>query len=314
MPGIILREKSINMIDIFSKVTTFILIIAFAFLLKKIGFFKKEDAGFISKLIVNLTLPCALLGSAKEIQLSGVTLILIVFALIINLFAFYFGMFCSGKKSRVERNVFALNTTGYNIGNFAIPFVQTFFESSAIGYICMFDIGNAISCFGMIYYLSSSYASGERGFRFRVFFGKLLRSVPFMTYMLITFMALFHLSLPSQIMSIVGIVGNANTFLSMAMVGLLLEFRVEPIVRKSVLRILLLRIVSGVLCAGMAFLLPIPQFVKVILLFCIFTPTTSLTPVYCMNAGYDGPIPAIMSTFTMVLSIGAYVLLLLFVR
>ena len=297
---------------VLTKTATFILIILLGYLLKRLGILKREDSAIISKLIMNLTLPCALLSSSKDIQINGITLILIVFALLINIFAFYFGILCSFRQStKVERAVSALNISGFNIGNFAIPFVQSFYSSSYIGYICMFDLGNAVAGFGLIYFLSCLYVQKDSRFRIRDLTDKLLKSVPFMTYIFIVILSLLKLQLPAFIQSTVSTIGSANVFLSMILIGLLLEFHIDYSEIKDVARIMILRVLCAVLGAGIAFLLPIPHYAKVMLLFCLFTPTTSITPIYCLKHGYDGTTPAVVSTLSMITSIVIYMFLLM---
>lgn len=297
---------------ILTKTATFILIILLGYLLKRLGILKREDSGIVSKLIMNLTLPCALLTSSNDIQINGITLILIAFALFINIFAFYFGVLSSrGQATKVERAVSALNISGFNIGNFAIPFVQSFYNSSCIGYICMFDLGNAVCGFGLIYFLSSLYVRNDSRFDVRELVDKLLKSVPFMTYIFIVILSLFKLQLPAFLQVTVSTVGDANVFLSMILIGLLLEFHTGHGESKNVVRILVLRVACAVLGTVIAFLLPIPHYAKVMLLFCMFTPTTSITPIYCLKHGYDGATPAVVSTLSMITSIVIYVFLLL---
>lgn len=297
---------------ILTKTATFILIILLGYLLKRLGILKREDSGIVSKLIMNLTLPCALLTSSKDIQINGITLILIAFALFINIFAFYFGVLSSrGQATKVERAVSALNISGFNIGNFAIPFVQSFYNSSCIGYICMFDLGNAVCGFGLIYFLSSLYVRNDSRFDVRELVDKLLKSVPFMTYIFIVILSLLKLQLPAFLQVTVSTVGDANVFLSMILIGLLLEFHTGHGESKNVVRILVLRVACAVLGTVIAFLLPIPHYAKVMLLFCMFTPTTSITPIYCLKHDYDGATPAVVSTLSMITSIVIYVFLLL---
>lgn len=300
------------MISILSKTATFLIIILLGFALKRKGVLKKEDAQVVSQLIVNLTLPCMILSSTTDIQVNHITLILIAFAIGINLFTFYFGIATSRKEpSRMMQSVAGLNISGFNIGNYAIPFVSSFFAGSAVGYICMFDIGNSLCGFGLIYFLSCVHLNSDSHFDMGELRRKLLGSVPFLTYLLVFILSLLRLRLPDFILSPVSVIGSANTFLSMILIGLLLELPISLRELKNAGGIIGRRLMAQALCALILLVLPVPAEVKVIMLFCIFTPVTSVTPVYCIKVGYDGPIPAIVSTVTMMSSILIYVVLLL---
>lgn len=298
---------------IITKIIAFLIIIALGFFLKKIGVFERTDAKIISKIIIYLTLPCTILSSSKEIVINKVTIVLVLFALFVNVFTFYFGiLFHRRDNSRLMNAVGALNVSGFNIGNYAIPFVQCFFASSAVGYICMFDIGNALCGFGLIYFLGSIYVDNNRKFDFIDLGNKLIHSVPFMTYILVVIISIFHLKLSASVYSFFSLVGNANTFLSMLLIGIILELKISKREFADASYIIVLRIVAQIICAAIILILPIPVQVKRVLPFCIFTPVTSVTPIYCIKLGYDGPLPAIVSTITMVSSIIIYVVMLIF--
>lgn len=54
-----------------------------------------------------------------------------------------------------------INSSGYNIGTFTLPFVQSFFPSNLIGYVCLFDTGNALMCLGGTYSAASTVVANE---------------------------------------------------------------------------------------------------------------------------------------------------------
>ena len=47
----------------------------------------------------------------------------------------------------------------------------------------------------------------------------LVHSIPLMTYIFMTILGLLHLSLPAPVVEFAGIVGNANAFMAMLMIG-----------------------------------------------------------------------------------------------
>lgn len=300
--------------SIIEKTSSFIAMILIGFLLKKWKLLKKEDSKIVATLIMKLTLPCALLSSCKQIEINGITLLLVVIALLANITSFYLGVFAYRKKDPVSAGAYGLNISGFNIGNFAIPFAQAFFGSEVIGYICMFDIGNAICGFGLIYFLACLYSQDDVKFNFAELKDKLFSSVPFMTYCLIVVMSLLKIQLPPVLLNTVTAIGNGNLFLSMIYIGLLVEINFDKSLVKDTMGILTLRtLVQGVL-VGVVMLMPVNTLVKTALLFCLFTPTTSVTPIYCQNLGYNGPIVALCSTLSMFIAIAIDVLLLFIIR
>lgn len=52
--------------EVLIKSLGFIIIMALGYILKKRGFFKKEDGLFLSKIVMNITLPAALIAGASS--------------------------------------------------------------------------------------------------------------------------------------------------------------------------------------------------------------------------------------------------------
>ena len=152
------------MYDVLIKSLTFILIIFIAYSLKKVKVFKKEDANVIATIIMNITLPCALLTSANGIELDIVILSLIFIGIFANVIMMMIGYYYSRKESPCLIGSFMINTSGYNIGNFVLPFVQSFFPGLEVVYLCSFDIGNALMGLGITYAIADHVASGENHF------------------------------------------------------------------------------------------------------------------------------------------------------
>ena len=85
---------------------------------------------------MNITLPCALLTSANGIELSGLIIVLIIIGILSNIIMIFIGYFASLKESNQLKAAFMINTSGYNIGNFALAFIQSFFPGLGVVYTC----------------------------------------------------------------------------------------------------------------------------------------------------------------------------------
>ena len=62
---------------------------------------------------------------------------------------------------------------------------------------------------------------------------KLFSSIPFCTYIILFFLSLFHIAIPTQILTVTSIAGNANAFLAMLMIGILLEIKIRFITNQT---------------------------------------------------------------------------------
>ncbi|KXU41835.1 transporter, auxin efflux carrier family protein [Candidatus Stoquefichus sp. KLE1796] len=301
----------IDMFDVLIKSLTFILIIVIGYTLKKVDVLKKSDANVVATIIMNITLPCALLTSANGIELDATILILIAIGIISNVVMMIIGYIASIKDDAKMKGAFMINTSGYNIGNFVLPFVQSFFPGMGVVYLCSFDIGNALMGLGMTYAVADHVASGENHFDIKELFKKLFSSIPFDVYVLIFILAIFKLQIPSPILTIASTIGAGNSFLAMLMIGLMLEIKVSPLEAKNVFKILGLRMVGTIVVSLLTLFLPIPLLAKQIMIMAYCAPLSTVSAVFTRKIGYQGDMSATANSLSILVSIVCMVVLLL---
>lgn len=299
------------MFDVLIKSLTFILIIVIGYTLKKVDVLKKSDANVVATIIMNITLPCALLTSANGIELDATILILIAIGIISNVVMMIIGYIASIKDDAKMKGAFMINTSGYNIGNFVLPFVQSFFPGMGVVYLCSFDIGNALMGLGMTYAVADHVASGENHFDIKELFKKLFSSIPFDVYVLIFILAIFKLQIPSPILTIASTIGAGNSFLAMLMIGLMLEIKVSPLEAKNVFKILGLRMVGTIVVSLLTLFLPIPLLAKQIMIMAYCAPLSTVSAVFTRKIGYQGDMSATANSLSILVSVVCMVVLLL---
>lgn len=301
------------MLDILLKAFGFVVIIILGYILKSKGVFQKEHAKFLSVIIMNITLPCSLLASVNQIEISHILILALLMGLCANIGYNFLGYFVGRKQSLLNRALYMINLSGYNIGTFALPFIQSFFSANALAYVVMFDTGNAIMCLGGTYSLASTIADSGSRPSIQDFLKKLFTSIPFCTYVLLFGMSLFHVSLPIQLIEMASIAGNANAFLAMLMIGISLEIKLDMNSKTMIRNILVLRYVfAAVFSIFVYFLLPADVSVKQMIILCLFSPISSVAPAYSLKLGSDSPVPAAVNSIGMIISICVMTGLLLF--
>lgn len=269
----------------------------------------------ISTIIMKVTLPCALLTSANGILIDGTILFLILIGIVCNVIMISVAYFTNRKESNVLKGAYMLTCSSYNIGNFALPFIQSFFPGMGIVYLCAFDIGNALMCLGITYAISDHIANGDGNFKISDLFKKLFSSLPFDVYLIIFILGILKISIPTPILSIASTIGGGNSFLAMLMIGLMLEINIAPSERKHVFKTLSIRMMgAAILSAIIYFVLPLPLLAKQILVLAMFTPPSSISAVFTKQIGYDGDMSAAANSINMIISVACIVgLLLLFI-
>ena len=298
------KEWGEHMEAIFVKAIGFILVILIAFTLKKLRVLDKRDGQTIATIIMNVTLPCALLCNASGITIDLSMILILFIGLFSNMIMLVVSYLLSRRESALVQGYYMINCSGYNIGNFALPFVQTFFPGMGVAYLCMFDVGNSIMCLGGTYAFAGSVASAGDKLTIKTLLKKLFSSIPFDVYILIFALALLKIQLPGQILSIASFIGAGNGFLAMFMIGLLLEVKINPSEMKMVIKTLFIRLFFGaILMLVVYFLIPIPVLAKKIVVLAMAAPITTVSAVFSRNIGYHKDAPAIASSLSIIISI-----------
>ena len=103
-----------------------LLIVALGYLLKRRGVFQQGDARLLSRIIVNLTLPGALLSSFSAFRLVPSLLAVLAAAAAANVLLLAVSALVTRRRPGPVRALYLLNAPSYNIGTFVLPFVQSF--------------------------------------------------------------------------------------------------------------------------------------------------------------------------------------------
>lgn len=300
------------MLPILLKSGSFIFFIALGYFLKTVGFFGKEDYKIPVKIVANITLPCSVLVSfaAYQPDLSLLTIVGLGFGM--NCLMLLVGYLLSRRKPRNTRAVWLNCTPGYNIGAFAMPFVQSFLSPASLVGACLFDVGNALMCNGTTYAISKNILNGTKGLNLKGIVNTLLRSVPFLAYALMLVITIFHIPIPQRVVDFVAPAANANPFVAMLMVGMMLDLRLEKFQLKDIFGIIGIRFAAGVV-ASLAFysLLPLPLEIRQALAILVFAPVSMVSTAFTPNAGGDPAIAACVNSVSILICIPSILTLLI---
>ena len=280
------------------------LVLFLALLLKKIKILHQKDGALTSKMVVYLTLPATILIGVNHTKLSNIFFILMFMGLFSNLLLVFLGKFIGRKATVEERGLYMFDLSGYNIGNFSIPFVSSFFPA-AIPFLAMFDMGNSLMVTGTtqaIVELSSGRK--KHGFILQEIFGVLFRNPPFVVYIFMFILAIFGLSFPDGWLIPIRPLANANTLLSIFTIGLFMEFRLPKGKLKLVLKILTWRYLLAFILASLVyFFLPFPAIIKEILLLIFFCPMSFLHMIQAIELGNDKALAGLTISLSMFISL-----------
>ena len=197
-----------------------------------------------------------------------------------------------------------LNLSGYNIGAFTLPFVQNFLGAFGVVAVCMFDIGNSISCTGGSYAVTSAVIGSREKASFAQSIKKLFSSVPFVTYTGMLILALLNIHIPKEIISLTSVIGAANGFVSMLMIGMMFEIKFRYDYLSKAGFILAVRyLASGILAFIFYKFMPFPLEIRQVLVIAVFAPVSALSAVFTEKCDGDVGIAGFTSSASIIISI-----------
>ena len=205
------------------KACGFLFMIALGFVLKRIGLFSIEDSGVLSKIVLKITLPMAIISNFKGLELSNSFLIAIIIGFVVHFVAIAVVLLVTRKKPAEQRAFYIINTSGFNIGLCTLPYMSSFFAAEAVALVCMFDVGNAIMCFGFTFAIAMMVSKGKGNVNKKEILKTLFSSMPFVTYLVMILLCAAHISLPEPVYTVAGMIGQANAFVAMLLIGILFE-------------------------------------------------------------------------------------------
>lgn len=292
------------MAEILLKSASFICLIALGYLLKRKGLFGKTDFKILSKIVLNITLPCANIVSFSKYPPDTSLLLVVLLGFAMNWLMLLIAWFASRGYERPSRAVWLNCVTGYNIGTFALPFVQSFLGPASLVGTCLFNTGNALMCNGTTYAISMNIMEGTKGLNLKNIGKTLLKSMPFLTQIILLLVCIVGLRVPEEVVTFVTPASNANAFLAMFMIGLMFDFHIEKTRIKEISGILVIRyILAFAAAAAFYFLLPLPLPIRQALAITVLAPVGTVSTALAVKAGGDPAMAASANSVSILISI-----------
>mgnify|MGYP002610672274 CR=1 FL=1 len=284
------------------KVSSFAFIILSGIVAGRSGKLGNRAGEIISKLVFSFTLPAAIINAFGSADFTPHMLLLIPAGFICTFVPYAIAFIASRNSSREDRILYLMNMSGFNIGSFGLPFVQTFFPASAVVASCMFDAGNAFMSTGGTFAVTSTIVNDESaphpvlaGLR------RLFSSVPFDTYIVLVALAVSGMRIPEPLITFTQPIASANAFLAMFMLGLMVGFTIDRDKLHKLFNLLGGRIaMMSVLTLNF---LPFDYQTRCVVLLLLWCPIGSTGPVFTLWAGGDHRLAGLANTLSIILGI-----------
>ena len=290
--------------SILLKSASFIFLIVLGYVLKRKGFFAPTDYKIPAKIELNLTLPCATIVSFASYQPDLSLLLAVFLGFAMNCLMLLVAFLVSKRYSRPTRAVWLNCLPGYNIGTFALPFVQSFLSPASLVGTCLFNTGNALMCNGTTFAISKNILDGTKGLDLKRIGKTLLHSVPFLTHSSLLIATLAGLTIPKALVTFVTPAANSNAFLAMFMIGMMFDLHIEKSRLREILGILIIRYAFSFSAAALFyFFLPLPLEIRQALASAVIAPVGTVSTALAVNAGGDPAMAASTNSVSVLISV-----------
>lgn len=294
------------MAAVLTKAFAFVAIIAMGYLLKRAGFFHAKDFYLISNIVIKITLPAAIVSNFSKITMDYSLLAMCVIGLLCNFVTIIVGYGMNLKRPKEEKAFAMLNMSGYNIGNFTMPFVQSFLSPVGFAATSLFDAGNSVMCTGMTYTLAGMVVGEDDKPSIGRMVKKLFSSIPFDAYIIMTVLSILKLKLPAVVISFAETAGGANAFLALLMLGIGFEVHMEREKLAQIAKILVMRYGIAVLMAvGFYLFAPFGLEVRQTLAIVSLGPVASVAPAFTGALKGDVEMASAVNSLSIIISIAA---------
>ena len=291
------------MVDVLIKAGCFVAIILIGYTLRRVGFFKEGDFQVLSKIVLKITLPAAIVSSVANKEISPSLLFISLLGLAGGILYILIMCLLNARNSREQMAFDVVNTPGYNIGNFTLPFVQSFLGPVGVLTVSLFDVGNAMVCLGGSYSIASIIKSGGK-FDVRKIANKLVRSVPFDTYVIMLVLGLLQVKLPAFVTTFAGTISGGNAFLAMLMIGVGFNLSGDRSQIKHITKIIAVRYGVAIVLALVFFnLLPIELEYRQALALLVFSPIGSAAPAFTAELKGDIGLASAINSVSIIISV-----------
>ena len=292
--------------DYIFKPMSYVLVIMLGYLLKCAGFFGKDDHRLMSKIMVNITLPCTIIQAFDGFERDAKMFIIVGIGFICAFMPILLMYLTTGRVGKRLRAYRMLNIGGYNIGCFSLPLVQAFFGNTGVVAACMFDTGNAIMMTGGAYAMTSTLlrTGGEERESVGDVLLKFVKSLPFDAYMMMILLAALGVKIPSVVFTLTRPAGQANAFVAMLMIGMMFEPAGDRALLRETARELVWRYLFAAASAALVFFCtPFEMVVRQTLCIVCFAPLSSLAPIYTDRCHSDTALASFTNSVSIAVSL-----------
>jgi len=264
------------------------LIILIGFIIKKFKIISEKDGEILAKLILNVTMPAAVISSISTLEFDATFGLMPIIAISFGLLMTVFAIFLFRKETGASRGMLSMLLPGLSVALFAFPFVEAIMGAKGLTYVAMFDAGNGLASLGMAYSLGLYFSGSNSRLDVKSTIKQIFKSVPLIVYLTTLLVSIAGLHFPDIILKISQNIGKANTPLSLITLGVFFNLKIEEGNWRNILRVLSARYLIGLTVGTILyFTLPVEAMIRQIIMICLVVPPPMSALAFTVKFNYD---------------------------
>lgn len=279
-------------------------IIGLGFLLKKYNFISEKEGKTISKFLMHTTFPALMIVSTARVQLDSSLLLIPLFCIIFCSIMIAVAWIWFAKYPNDLRGILTMGAGGLNVGLFGFPIIEGLFGKEAMVYAVMFDIGNTIMTFGVVYPIGSYFSANHKGLpEFGTLIKKIFRLPPVLGMVIGLLINVSHIEMPTLFFDFLDTIAKANKALVLLLMGIYLSFELNKKQMIAISKVLVIRYAVGILFVlGIYFSLSHDSLLYAVLIVCVMLPSGMTILPFSDELNYDSRIAGTLVNISLLIS------------
>jgi len=281
-------------------------IVGLGFSLKQWGVVSEQDGKVLSRMLMHTTFPALMVVSTLHVPLTSSLAAIPFVSIALGSMLLLLAWFVFANRPVRLRGVLTMGIGAFNIGLFGFPIVEGIWGRDALVYAVLYDIGNTLVIFGIVYPVGYYFASGgTQRPPVLATIRRVLRLPPMLGMLVGLTLNLLSLDLPPVLFDTLDTLAKANKSLVLLLLGIYLSFRLEKAQQAAILRLLALRYAGGLVAIALLYVvLPVPTLLRTTLTVCILLPIGMTVLPFSDEFNFDSRVAGTLVNLSLVISFG----------
>lgn len=279
-------------------------IIGLGFFLKKYNFISEKEGKTISKFLMHTTFPALMIVSTARVKLDSSLLLIPLFCIVFCSIMIAVAWIWFAKYPNDLRGILTMGAGGLNVGLFGFPIIEGLFGKEAMVYAVMFDIGNTIMTFGVVYPIGSYFSANHKGLpEFGTLIKKIFRLPPVLGMVIGLLINTTQVEMPPLFFEFLDTIAKANKPLVLLLMGIYLSFELNKKQVIAISKVLIIRYAVGILFVlGIYFSLSHDSLLYAVLIICVMLPSGMTILPFSDELNYDSRIAGTLVNISLLIS------------